>query len=107
MLEGIDINQRIEFTLTSDKTEPKTVFVLKPLSGADMFSFSSDIKDGKLTLTGDKIIELLEKSVVQVKNYKTDNIKESLNMLKINDLAELLAKVNSINNISEDEAKNS
>ncbi len=107
MLEGIDINQRIEFSLKADVTEPKTVFILKPLSGSDMFNFSSHVSDGKMSLSGDRIIDLLEKSVVEIKHYKDNlTVAEALKTLKIDSLAELLEKVNSLNNISEEEAKN-
>ena len=107
MLEGIDVQQRVEFSLKSDKPEPTTVFILKPLSGSEMFNFSRAVSDGKMTLFGDRIVDLLVASVVEIKNYKKGwDVEQSIRTFKIDDLAELLEKVNSLNNISEEEAKN-
>lgn len=99
MLAGIDINQRIEFVSKFDKTEPKTKFVFRPLSGSDMFSIGSQ---------GDSfIIAALNKSIVSIENIPKGLEKEDyINSLQTEHLNELFEKFNDINNISDDDKKN-
>ena len=100
MLEGIDVNQRVEFVSSKDNSEPKTIFVLKPLSGSEMLRVADSSGNyGSL-------INLLLASVVEIKNFSTDNIEEAINMLPSDILNEILTKINSINHISEQDAKN-
>ncbi len=100
MIKGIDVNQRIEFSLTSDKDEPKTVFVMKPLSGLEMMEFSTGAKAD--------IINMISKSIVEVKNFLNANasVSEILNCLNIQDIGELINKVNEINMITRQDSKN-
>lgn len=96
MLKGIDVRQRIEFVSSQDTVEPKTVFVLKPLSSLDMS-----------TLTGDNSLQVyLEKSIVEIKNFETQDVKEAIAMLDPKTFAELISKINEINRFDKAEEKN-
>lgn len=99
MLQGIDVNQRIEFVSKYDTTEPKTVFQFKPLSGSEMFGLQG--KQDSFIMT------VLNLSIVKIDNLpKGKDKKEFLNCLPSNVLNELFTKFNELNNISEEEEKN-
>lgn len=100
MIKAIDPNARIEFVSSSDVGEPKTVFILRPLSGIEMMQFS----EGKQ----DDVFKMLISSIVEVKNFPVEglSVPEITNSLNLTVLAELIQKVNSLNNLTEQEAKN-
>lgn len=99
MLKGIDTNQRIEFSYSKDTEEPRTIFVLRPLSGAEMLEFTG---------TTAEIVKMVELSLVEVKNYPTGGTPaEILKTLELGVLGELIKKVNEICRLSEQDAKNS
>ncbi len=98
MIKGIDVNQRIEFLSKFDNSEPKTVFVLRPLSGFEMMEFSEGRKED--------IYNMILKSVVEVKNFEDNNIEKAINSLGIRVIGELIQFINEINNITEQDAKN-
>lgn len=100
MITGIDINQRIEVTLDSDKTEPKTVFVVRPLSGMDRIVIGTDESDVPVA------VKILSRSIVEIKNNNDIPVNEFLYMLSIDDLNGLLGKVNELNEITDEEVKN-
>ena len=108
MLQGIDVNKRIEFTSTHDTTDPKTVFVFQPLSGASMFSIAKFAKNDILEISGDDVLGFLEKSIVEIKNFGNASlsVKEVLQILPSNVLAELFKKMAEINNLTEQDKKN-
>lgn len=97
MLEGIDVNQRIEFISSKDITEPKTVFVLRPLSGIERMNLV------KQDFSIDKI---LGTAIVEIRNNKNIPVVEYLNVLGLDVLNELLRKVNEISHIEENLKKN-
>lgn len=98
MLKGIDINQRIEFTYSKDIEEPKTVFVLRPLSGAEMLDFGGSTSE---------IIKMVELSLVEVRNYPIQGTPaEIIKSLDLGVLGELIRKVNELCRLSEQDAKN-
>jgi len=99
MLEGIDINQRFEFISKEDKTEPKTKFIFRALSGSDMFSLQ-----GK---QDNFIVNVLELSIVEIQNMPEGFDKSQyIRSLKTESLNELFEKFNEINNVSDDDQKN-
>lgn len=100
MIEGIDIEQRIDFVLDND-TEPKTVFVFRPISGSDKLNIQSKARGMS---EGDCIIELLNTCIVEIKGI--DNKYKFLRSLDINVLSELVEKHNSISEIKDDDKKN-
>lgn len=102
MLKGIDIRQRVEFVSTQDTSEPKTIFVLKPLTSLEQMEFIG-IPSGSM----DSILYYLTKSIVEIKNYSTQDIKEAINSISPIVLGELTQEINKLNNISGGEAKNS
>lgn len=107
MLKGIDVNQRIEFVSKEDKSDPKTVFVLRPFSGIEMVSMSQFFDSGKMTLSGDGIVAFLEKSIVEVKNFKDGmSVKEIISQLSGAVLGELVNEIAAINNITGQDQKN-
>lgn len=68
MLKGIDVNQRFEVSSPDDKTKPKTIFVLKPMSGLEDLKLTEFIVNGRLKITGEYIKYVTSKSVVEIKN---------------------------------------
>jgi hypothetical protein len=95
MIEGINVNQRVSFVCECDKTEPKTEFILKPLSGFEMMEIWSD---------GYAAEKFLKKSIVEIKGISDkDAFLDSMPTIV---LGELLKKANELNGLSEQEAKN-
>lgn len=105
MIKGIDVNQRIEFSLSVDDSEPKTIFVLRPLTAGEMMDLSS--MTGKSA--AERSFNLLEKSIVEVKNYDHGNkaISDIVQTLPIVAINELSLKIAEINHLNEAERKNS
>jgi hypothetical protein len=106
MLKGIDTRQRIEFISSVDISEPKTLFILKPLSSLEMMEFSTI---NELDQVGALRI-YLEKSIVEVKNFNSlsqCSINELIDSIDPKTLAELIIEINKINNLSGGEIKNS
>lgn len=104
MITGIDVNQRVEFSISSDTEEPKTIFIARPLTASEMMSFSSDNRDAV-----EKTFGLLEKSIVEVRNYAQSDkpIKDILRTLPIIAINELSLKIAEINHLNDLERKNS
>ncbi|NCU42401.1 MAG: hypothetical protein EOM19_06840 [Candidatus Moranbacteria bacterium] len=107
MKKAISTKQRIEYVLKSDDSDPKTIFVLKPLSGVEMIELSGFIKDGQLQLNTENITSMLKKSIVEIKNYEISNIEEAIKSLDVSDITELFMKVGEINNLTESDKKKS
>lgn len=103
MLKGMDINRRIDFIPTSDKSEPKTVFVLKPLSSLDATIFTELHEKSQK----ESLMFYIENSIVEIKNFEKTNIKEAIEILDGQTLGELLTEINKINKVSGQEIKNS
>jgi hypothetical protein len=99
MLEGIDVGQRINFTSKKDKTEPKTVFVLRPLSGIDRLNILQSVDSSVQTA--------LETSIVEIKNNNNISKEDYIKTLDLSVLDELMEKINNISNIKDDDEKNS
>lgn len=107
MIPVIDIKQRIEFISKEDKTEPKTIFVLRPLSGVEKFGVLQLAVGKNLTLEGEYITKLLEKAVVEVKNHSIEGTKEDIiNSLPDSVIIELVNKIGEMNSLTENESKN-
>ena len=109
MLQGVDINQRIEFVSKEDKTDPKTVFILKPMSGSQMLDMSKYISGKDLQVSSEYINYMVETSIVEIKNpdiTEATKIKEYINQLSSTVLLEVMIRVGEINNVSDDESKN-
>jgi len=98
MIQGIDINQRIEFVSKRDTTEPKTVFIFKPLSGFEMLKVQETIDENQ------KIKKFISETVVSISGVEDKN--QFIESLPITILGELLEKANEINSFSETEIKN-
>ena len=102
MLKGIDVRQKINFSLPGD-TEPKTVFVLRPLTSIEMMEFSDVNSESK-----SKALKFyIETSLVEVQNFVTDNVKEVVDYVDAKTLGELIGKLNEINHLTQAESKNS
>lgn len=100
MIKAIDTSVRIEFSSKNDTTDPKTIFILRPLSGMEMMQFTGGGQDD--------VLKMVSSSLVDVKNFpsKWDNIIDVCNMLSINTLGELISKINEINSVTEQDQKN-
>ena len=108
MLKGLDSRQKIEYVSKHDEDEPKTVFVIMPLTGVAMINLSTLNKKGKIQLKGEDVIDMLDGSVYEIKNHP-DNDKltkrEILEALEFPIIEELMAEVQKINNLTEDDKK--
>ena len=103
MLKGIDIRQRIEFVSKKDESEPKTVFVLQPMSTLDKMQFSTMISEDY-----SKALRFyLKKSIISITNFISNDIDEAIEMLDMDVMDELTKELNKINNVSDEERKNS
>jgi hypothetical protein len=107
MLKGIDINQRIEFTLSEDTSEPKTVFVFKPITGSDMLKLSEGMEGGQLKLSGEKLFDLLEMTIVEVKNFEpTGAVRDIIKSLPPMVFTKVVSEAIAINRLTEQDSKN-
>jgi len=108
MLQGINLNERIEVISKEDKEEPKTIFVLKPLTALEMLDISKYMQDGKLSFNGEYVRELLCNSIVEIRNPDTKgatNILDFINSQTASVLMEIVVEIGKLNNITEDEKK--
>ena len=105
MLKGLDINRRIEFVSSKDTAEPKTVFVLKPLSGEDRANF---LDNGTVRLSGTKMYDFLETSVVEIRNFDIEgDIRKKLISIEDDEvIAELVNEIGKISNMTRQDQKN-
>jgi hypothetical protein len=106
MIKGIDVNQRIEFSFSNDKDDPKTIFVFRPLTSAEMMDLASDAQGNTVKLAGSKIFEYLQLGIVEIKNYPVTDVKEALKTLPMDVITELVREMGRMNNMTEQEAKN-
>jgi len=107
MLKGIDLAQRIDFSSSFDIEEPKTIFVLRPLSGVEVLSMAKFVSGTEIS--SDYLLELLKASVEEIKNpdiKEKHKVIEFLSSLKPNVLMELVNETSSINKLSAVEEKN-
>jgi hypothetical protein len=103
MIKGIDVNQRIEFSFVDD-IEPKTIFVFRPLDSVEQMEMVSE--DGSVKIGGKDIFPYLEKVIVDVKNFTTNDVKAALRQVPPVKLAELIKFSGTINNVSGQDQKN-
>lgn len=105
VIKGLDINQRVEFTPSTDTEEPKTVFVIKPLSGEDRANF---VDDGKVKLSGTKLYDFLSISIVEIRNFNVEgDIRTKLISIKDDVvIAELVTEVGRVSNMTRQDEKN-
>lgn len=105
VIKGIDVNKRHEFICSLDKEEPKTIFVIKPLSGEDRANFSDE---GNVKLSGTKLYDFLAASIVDIKNFDIDgDIRTKLISIKDDAvIAELVLEVGRISNMTRQDEKN-
>lgn len=104
MIKGIDVNQRVEFSFPDD-VEPKTIFVFRPLDSAEQMEMVNE--DGTVNIGGKNVFPYLEKVIVEVKNFATTEVKLALRQVPPGKLAELIKFSGSMNNLSEQDQKNS
>lgn len=102
MLPIINIKQRIEFVSPRDEADPKTVFVLRPMSGIESMDLMRSFKDGAMSLDKESIRSILLNSIVEIKNYDG-----SVDNLDTATVAELIGEVFKINGLTEDDKKKS
>ena len=98
--KGIDVRQRIEFISSIDNIEPKTVFVLRPLSSLEKTVFLS------MTDRKESVLFYITNSIVEIKDSEFESKEDAINSIDDVTLGELLSKINEINGISKEEAKN-
>lgn len=95
MLQGLNVNERIEFISKSDNSEPKTIFILRPLSGYE-------------SATKTTTLEVLLTNIVEIKNMPEghSDIETYIKSLDQSCFVELITRVNLLNRVTEQEAKN-
>lgn len=106
MLQPIEISQRFEFISKEDNTEPKTVFVIKPLSTREMFSLMPESSDGQIKLSSEKIFKLLEASIVEIRNFKDGAVNDLIPLIPAQSLTELVQEIAKINKMTGQDQKN-
>ncbi|GEM_PF-3112441 len=116
MITLLDINARVSFTLTRDISEPKTEFILRPLTGPEKLDLTRFFKietgpDKKprafLSITGDYARTILTRAIVEIKNIGEGKaIPEVVDSLSPDDLIELVKKIGEMNSLTEQEVKN-
>jgi len=102
------VNQRVDFVSKEDKTKPKTIFVLKPLSGLESLTLSKYVINGGLKITEDYVRDVLSKSVVEIKHPNLTEKEEIISFIEKQDvvvLMELSAEVLNIGTVTDDDKK--
>lgn len=108
MLKGVDARQKINFVSKQDTEEPKTIFVLRPLTGMAMMDMSDMLVDGKMVFKGDDIIKMLDNSIEDIQNHpdmETMGKIEVIKHLEVSILTELMDEITKINNLSDSDKK--
>ena len=109
MLTGVDLSQRIEFSSKTDTSDPKTVFIIRPLSGVEVLDLAKFLTGNQLHLDKSYVVELLGGAVVEVKNPDItgrEKIVEFIVSLSPTVLMELVGETGRINNLTGQEQKN-
>lgn len=118
MIKGIDINQRINFSFKNDQSEPKTVFVLRPLSPTEFSEFSKFDPETKTAIVSkDSIISVLCNAVDEIRNYQIgektidsakdkETKREVFMSLPMAELNEVFSEIIAMNKLGDIEAKN-
>lgn len=106
MLQPIDVNERFEYVSKEDTGEVKTIFVFKPISTKEMFSFAGSSENGQLKLNGDNIFKFLEISIAEIKNYKEGSVKDLLDTFSASVIAELVQEAGRLNKMTGQDQKN-
>lgn len=104
MIQGIDVTQRIEFVDPNDTGDPKTVFVLRPLTASEILTLRYSTTDNAM-----RIFNTIKASIVEAKNYfKSFEDKDKLvDSLPMNLITSLSLKIAEINHLQAEEIKNS
>lgn len=97
MIININESERVEFISQFDTTEPKTIFILKPLTGFEMMDFTN-LEDKNIML------DFIITSIVEIKNCNSDKT-EFVKSLSLNILSELLVFITNLNNLTQDDKK--
>ncbi len=111
MLPIIDANQRIEFSISTDQ-DPKTIFILKPLSGIQQFGLSRNLirnENGTYTTTEDYASKLLNLAIVEIKNPDINDayeLEKYISNLNVSAVSELISKISEMTFVTEEERKN-
>lgn len=116
MLPLIDINARIEFVSAKDISEPKIIFVMRPLTGPERLDLTTFCKIemgvnkkpiATLQITGEYAKLILNRAIVEIKNGPANqSIAEIIDRLEPDRIMELMTKVGEINRLSDKEIKN-
>jgi len=116
MINLLDINARVEVSLKNDKTEPKTIFILRPLTGPERLDLTRFFKvemgpDNKpqasLLINGEYAKLVLTKAITEVKDGdKIKTIPDIIDRLGPDDILELITKVGELSSLTETEVKN-
>lgn len=109
MLKGTDVSQRVEFSSAEDKSDPKTIFVLRPLNALEAFEVARKMDMETQSLTPEYVIALLGKAVVEIKNPDLKEAQEVFDFvvsLPITILLEIVTEANTLNKLSDEETKN-
>lgn len=110
MLQGINTQERVRFSSVLDKSEPKTVFVLRPLTGFEVFALEklNDMKSEKMSVEYAR--ELLKLSVLEIENYdfpeKDASVSEKLETLPFYSILEIAGQVKKLMVLTSEDEKN-
>jgi hypothetical protein len=97
MINIIDINQRVEFISKVDTSEPKNVFVIRPLSGIEMMEYGN---------LGDKenLYKFLDAGITEVRNTPVSK-QDFIKSLPLDVLTELIIFMTNLNNLTPEDKK--
>lgn len=117
MVNLLNINARVEVNLKSDRSDPKTIFVLRPLTGPERLDLTRFFKveigtdkkpKASLLITGEYSRAMLSRTIIEIKNRDEKmSIVEIIDRLNPHDLIELVSKVSEMSTLTETERKNS
>lgn len=107
MIKGIDVNQRIEFVSKNDTEEPKTIFIIRPLTGEEKANFQDEGK-AEIRLSGTRMYDFLAASVVEIRNFNIEgDMRTKLNSIGDDALlAELIEAIGNLSNMTRQDQKN-
>lgn len=106
MIKFIDMKDREEFISSQDATEPKTVFVLKPLSSMD---HGKTIRRYEEQMQLDAMFETVKACLVEIRNGEAvikDITDDVIKSIPLNVIIELMDRIMAKNTLSGQDTKN-
>lgn len=115
MLEGILITDTVNFSSKTDKSDPKSVFVLRPLSGLEVIEALGYQKTEEEANGKQKIIKtrescefMLKHSVIETHNFFNElKLPDRISRMPFDVIMEIVGEIEKISLLGAEEEKNS